>query len=169
MQVHVHGQPAPWHEASLIAAVRSGHLHPETPVSLDQGRSWLPASLAAQRFESRGDDAVAFMIPVRTETWSTVAGYIALFSLLFFGGPFAFAAALVGFDPGPTITVRLGTVAAALVLGPLPPAAMALLGLRALRRDPTLRGKGRAIFALVCAGLMAAGCLVGLVGVVVAH
>jgi hypothetical protein len=50
----------------------------------------------------------------------------------------------------------------AFVLGPLPIAAMALLGLRALRRNPALRGKGRAIFALVVAALLAVPNVVGI-------
>ena len=50
----------------------------------------------------------------------------------------------------------------AMVLGPLPIAALGILGLRALRRDPTQRGKGRAIFALVVAGIMGVPVLISL-------
>ena len=155
--------------SALVQAVTLAQVHPQTPVSLDQGRTFLPAAVAAERLRARGDDLVAAFVPTRVETYSTLAGYIAIFSGLFFGGPISLVAAVVAFDPGQvSIAVRLGFIAAAIVLGPLPLAAFALLGLRAIRRDPTLRGKGRAIFALVIAAIMLLACLAGVAGVVIA-
>jgi hypothetical protein len=162
MQVHVHGQHAPWRDAALLAAIQRGELHPETPVSFDAGCSWLPARIAAQRLQWRGDDGIALVLPTRTESWSTLAGYVALFSLLFFGGPLSVMAGALGFDGASAPHFRLAFPLVVLVLGPLPLALFSLLGLRAIRRDPTYRGKGRAIFALICAAVMAAACLVGL-------
>jgi hypothetical protein len=163
------GGPSTWPEDALVGEVFAGRLHPDTPVSFDGGASWLAAGLAAQRLRARGDDALAVFIPTRIEPWSMAAGYVAIFSGLFFGGPISFLAAVLGFDPGPTVLVRLITVLVCSLLGPLPPALMGWLGLRGLRRDPTYRGKGRAVFALVVAGLMAVPCLIGLVGVVIRH
>ena len=159
---------SPLPAAAFVQAVALAQVHPQMPVSLDQGRTFLPAAVAAERLRARGDDLVAAFVPTRVETFSALAGYIAVFSGLFFGGPISLVAAVVAFDPGQvSIAVRLGVVAAAIVLGPLPPAAAALLGLRAIRRDPTLRGKGRAIFALVIAAIMLVACLVGGAGAVI--
>lgn len=154
--------PAEWPEPALVSAVFSGQLHPEASVSLDGGSSWLAAGLVAQRLHARGSDELALIAPQRTEPWSVAAGYVALFSLLFFGGPIALVVVLFGFDTGPKIGVRLAAVAIGLLLAPLPPALMGWLGLRAIRKDPTYRGKGRAIFALVVGALLAAPCLVAL-------
>ena len=153
--------------SAFMQAVALGHVHPAAPVSLDAGRTFLPAAVLASRLQHRGDDVLAAVLPTRVETFSALAGYIAVFSGLFLGGPFALGAAIIGFESGPTLAFRIGAIALALVLGPLPPALAALAGLRAIRRDPTLRGKGRAIFALVIAGLMLLGCLAGGVGVIV--
>ncbi len=163
--VHTPRGPESWHEATLVSAVSAGQLHPETPASFDEGRTWITVGLAAARLRDRGDAGVALLVPMRTEGWSTGAGYVALFSLFFFGGPLCFAAVVVGYDVHTPPLVRLGFALVALVFGPLPPALMAWLGFRALARDPTLRGKGRAIFALVLAGLMALSCMVAAFGI----
>lgn len=46
---------------------------------------------------------------------------------------------------------------------------MAWLGLRGLAKDPTLRGRGRAIFALIVAGVMLIGPALGLFGTIFRH
>ena len=150
----------------FLQVVDQGRMHPATPVSVDGGQTFVDASVMASRLRSRGDDGFAAVLPSRVETWSFLAAYLALFSLLFFGGPFAGVAAVIGFDAGPKVTFRLAMIGGALLLGPGPIALVGWLGLRAIRRDPTYRGKGRAIFALVVAALMLVGCLVGIVGVV---
>ena len=152
----------PWHEAAFMNAVALGQIHPATPASVDGGQTWITAAVVAHRLQARGDDGIAFFVPMRTEGWSLGAGYLAIFSGLFFGGPLCFAAPFVAAEIGPSVAFKLCYPLVALLLGPLPPAAMALLGLRALRRDPTCRGKGRAIFALVVAALMALCALIGL-------
>jgi hypothetical protein len=73
---------------------------------------------------------------------------------------------MLGFDTGPKLLVRLIAPLIGLVLGPLPIAALAWLGLRSVRRDPTLRGGGRAVFALVVAFVLTLPCLAGLAGAV---
>jgi hypothetical protein len=161
--------PATWAENALVQEIAVGRLDPATPVSFDGGTSWLPAGLAAQRLRARGDDALAALLPMRIEPWSMAAGYVAIFSFFFFGGPASFLAAVLGFDPGPKVLFRLEAILVCSVLGPLPILLLGWLGLRGLRRDPTYRGKGRAIFALVVGGLMALSCLVGLLGVLVRH
>jgi hypothetical protein len=161
------GTNVDWAAERIVAAVQGGQPAPATPVSFDGGRSWLPADRIVSGLRARGDDAVGLVVPIHTEPWSVVAGYVALFSLLFFGGPIAALAVVAAFDPGPRMAVRLGAVAVGLLLGPLPIAFVGWLALRGLRKDPTYRGKGRAIFSLVVAGLLTALCLVGLVGLIV--
>ncbi len=140
-----------------------GRMPREIPVSVDAGRSWEPAWQMGMKLRARGDEFTALIAPVHTEAWSTVAGYIAVFSFLFFGGPIAFAAVVMAADHGPTKLFRLCVVLGALVLGPLPIAVPAALGMRALKKDPTLRGKGRAIFALIIAAVLGLACFVAAV------
>ena len=135
----------------------------EIPVSVDAGRSWEPAWQMDMKLRARGDAVTALVMPMRTEAWSTVAGYIAIFSFLFFGGPICFLAVGTAFDHGPTKLVRLLVTLGAFVLGPLPIALPALLGTRALKKDPTLRGKGRATFAFAVAGVLTMACAVAAV------
>jgi hypothetical protein len=165
--VLVEGSPSPWPLAEIVRAVHEGRIAPATRVSIDGGREWMHAGMLVQRADARGDDGLALLIPVgRTEGWSIAAGYVGIFSLLFFGGPLCFAGGVGLTGSGRmTILARLAFFVVPLLLGPLPPALMASAGLRAIRRDPTYRGKGRAIFALVTAALMvvasAAGAAVG--------
>ena len=152
----------------LPAWVHAGWLHPQAPVSADGGRTWIPAVEAARRLVARGDDAMAFLVPMRTSTYATVAQYIGLFSLLFFGGPLCAIAAAIAWDPAKTtIGFRLGFIATALVLGPLPVLLPVFLGHREIKKDPTLRGNFRLIFGAGCGGLMALAVLGALVGLVV--
>jgi hypothetical protein len=141
-----------------------GRIWRELPTSIDGGKSWMPAWQLDLKLRARGDDGVAFLVPMRTEPWSMIAGYLAVFSLLFFGGPISFGVAVAGWDSGSKHLVRLGFALAGLLLGPAPIAGLAALGRRALMKDPTLRGKGRMIFAFVVAGILVLPCLVGLVG-----
>lgn len=156
-------QVATWAEPAFVHAVFSRQLAPETPVSFDGGRSWLAAWPAAQSLHARGDDGIAAVVPMNVEGWSMGAGYAAVFSGLFFAGPLSIGSCVAAFDPGGKPVPMLVFMAVALVLGPLPIAAMALLGLRSLRRDPAKRGKGRAVFALIVAAILAVPNLVGLV------
>ncbi|MBX3208855.1 MAG: hypothetical protein KF764_27740 [Labilithrix sp.] len=161
-----HQRESPMTSDAFLQWMRAEQIAPTAAVSMDGGRSYVTATEAGQRLLARGDDALAAVIPTRVESWSAAAGYAALFSALFVGGPISLVAALAAMDTGPTMPVRLGAVAVGLVLGPLPIAVMAELGRRALRGDPTWRGRGRMIFAYVVAALLAAPCLVGLAGIV---
>lgn len=160
-------QPSHCEEPAFLHAVFAQQLHPETPVSLDGGRSWVPALQAARWLHARGDNGLAAVVPMHVEGWSMGAGYLAIFSLLFFGGPIVFGTTFAAFDDGPKLLVRLGAVLVGIVLGPLPIAFMGWRGLVNIRRTPTYRGKGRAIFALVVAGVMALPCAVGLVAALI--
>jgi hypothetical protein len=141
-----------------------GRIWREVPASIDGGKNWMPAWQLDLRLRARGDDGVAFLVPLRTEPWSMIAGYLAVFSLLFFGGPLSVVVAMMGWDSGPKKLLRLAFVLGGLALGPAPIAGAAELGRRALLKDPTLRGKGRMIFAFVVAGILALPCFAGLVG-----
>ncbi len=156
-------QVGTWTEPAFVNAVFMRQLPPETPVSFDGGRSWIAAWQAAQSLHARGDDGVAAVVPMNVEGWSMGAGYSAVFSGLFFAGPLSIGAGVAAFDAGGKPIPMLIFTAVAFVLGPLPIAAMALLGLRNLRRDPTKRGKGRAVFALVVAAVLAVPNVLGLV------
>ncbi len=142
-----------------------GRIWRELPASIDGGKSWMPAWQLDLKLRARGDDGVAFLVPMRTEPWSMVSGHLAVFSLLFFGGPISLCVAILAFDPGTmTKLFRLAFVFGGLLLGPAPIAGTAELGRRALLKDPTLRGKGRMIFGMVVAGILVVPCLIGLVG-----
>ena len=151
----------------FLQEVTMGRVPRDLPTSVDGGKIWLPAWQLDQKLRARGNDVEAWLMPKATEAWSTVAGYLALFSLLFFGGPLALAAGIMGWDHGPTKVARFCLVLGGLVLGPAPIAGMAELGRRALRADPMLRGRGRMIFAMVVAGILLVPCAIGLVGVLV--
>ncbi|MEO7111624.1 MAG: hypothetical protein ABI183_14385 [Polyangiaceae bacterium] len=148
----------------FLSEVAQGRIWRELPASIDGGKTWMPAWQLDLKLRARGDDGVALLMPMRTEAWSMVAGYLGVFSLLFFGGPISFGVAILSFDKGPTKLIRLAFVLGGMLLGPAPIAGTAELGRRALLKDPTLRGKGRMIFAFVVAGILALPCLVGLVG-----
>ncbi|MBW2529474.1 MAG: hypothetical protein JRI23_35180 [Deltaproteobacteria bacterium] len=144
--------PAATDPAQVRAALQSGQLAPTAQVSTDGVVSWL---LASQALQQQGqDDALAMVIPVRVNPYALIAGYLGLLSLLFFGGPISLIAGAFFAAPKATIPIRLAALAVGLLLGPVPPAAFAYLGHRALRRNPEERGMGRVITGYVAAGLM---------------
>jgi hypothetical protein len=148
-------------------AIATSRLAPSAQVSADGGRTWMPAMHALDWYRSQAT-GMALIVPTRVEPNAVIAGYLGIFSVLFFGGPFALIAVLVGWDGGRmSPLIKLGIVAGALVLGPLPVAWPARKGQLALRADPSLNGMGRVWTAYVCAGLMALGGIVGLLGVLV--
>ncbi len=154
-------------ERAFIAEVASKRVPVTAAASLDGGATWTTALEALKQVRGRADEALAAFLPVRVEPYSLFAGYVALLTLFFFGGPITMAGVAFAWDTGPKLPVRLGAVAVALVLGPLPPLFLGWVALRALKKDPSLRGKGRAIFALVVAGLLAVPLLAGLVMIAV--
>jgi len=123
------------------------------PVSADGGVSWLPAWQAAQQ-PLPADDALALLIPVRVNGYALIAGYVGLFSVLFFGGPICLVAGAFFAAPKAPWAVRLVALVVALLLGPLPPAACAYLAHRQLRANPAERGMARVVTGYVSAGLM---------------
>lgn len=154
-----------WTRERLRTELEGKTIAPVTPVSSDGGKTWKTATAALQ--PSDEDRALGLFVPVKVEPTALLAGYLALFSFLLFGGPFTLIALIMAADPGPRFAVRATAVAIAFVLGPLP---LGLLGVRArsaLRKNPELTGHARAWFALAVAGLLALGCLVGLVLAVV--
>ena len=72
-------------------------------------------------------------MPVRVEPLSLIAGYVAVLTFFFFGGPAVFIGTLFAWDTGPTLAVRAAGVLVAAVLGPLPPALFGRAALRARR------------------------------------
>jgi hypothetical protein len=149
--------------------VATGQLAPGAAVSIDGGRSWQPAMQAIERHRLQGhnDAAMRLIAPMRVEPSSVIAGYLALFSLFFFGGPFVGIAAVAAWEAKPTVLVKLAFILGAAVLGPLPILIPCRTGLRKLKEDPTLDGKGRVYFALAVAALMGLGLVAGLLGVIV--
>ena len=98
----------------------------------------------------------------RDSTWAILAVYLALASLLFFGGPLTVIAAALCWKHGDTPEgVRLAFALVALAIGPLPIAVLARLAQQEMRDDPKLLGKGRMLFAYGCAALMAVPLLTG--------
>jgi hypothetical protein len=98
----------------------------------------------------------------RIATWAILAVYLALSSLVFFGGPLTIIATAICLKHGGTgLDVRLGFAIVGLVVGPLPIAVTAHLGQREIRRNPALHGKGRIAVAYACAALMAVPLFVG--------
>ncbi|MEO8878655.1 MAG: hypothetical protein ABI461_23905 [Polyangiaceae bacterium] len=160
------GAPVSLPSDIFLQEVTYGRVPRDLPTSIDGGKVWIPAWQLDQKLRARGSDDEALLMPKSTEAWSAVAGYLALFSLLFFGGPLSLGAAILSWDSGPKRLVRLGFVIAALLLGAAPIAGMAELGRRALSADPILRGRGRMIFAMVVAAILVVPCVIGLFGVV---
>jgi hypothetical protein len=135
----------------LVDAVYTRRMDPMTKISFDDGRTWIAAGPPATRLHAKlfGQDGIAAVVPVGVEPWCLAAGYVALLWPIFFGNigtAFAFAAASA---EGGSIPGRLLTILAGLVFCVGPVLATALLGLKKTRSDPTWRGRGRAIFALV--------------------
>jgi hypothetical protein len=50
-------------------------------------------------------------MPIEVQADALIVGYLAIFSLLFFGGTIAFITAILAWDPGPKSIVRFGAVA----------------------------------------------------------
>lgn len=165
------GQPPVESDADgVYQGLADGRLSPTAQVSSDGGRIWLPAPQALQRARLAGhnDAMVGYVVPGRVEPNALIAGYIALFSLLFFGGPMAVLAAVIGWDDGKMkLGVKLALIAGAFALGPAPIALLCRGAGRKLRQDPTLDGRGRMIFAAVVAVLMTVPILVGVLGALV--
>ena len=151
--------------AAFMHSVRSGAIAADAPASLDGGHSFQPAGMVQQRL-AQDDQAMSLVMPVRVETWAVLSGYLALFSLLFFGGPAVLVGVIAAWDPASKLQARVIFLAVGLVLGPLPIAACAALARRNLVRDPTQRGMGRVWFAFGVAGLLALACCAGMVGLV---
>jgi fructose-specific phosphotransferase system IIC component len=100
----------------------------------------------------------------RDSTWGILAVYLAVASLVFFGGPLALIATAMCFKHGETSeSVRFAFAAVALVVGPLPVGVLARLAQREMRENAKLLGRGRVLFAYACAALMAAPVVAGVV------
>lgn len=154
-----------WSPAEFRAALSDGRVTALTNVSIDEGRNWTSAAAASKWLEQQKpiDAATSLLVPVALEPRSVIAGYVALASFFLFGGPVTFVTVLMAFDGGPTLAVRLGAIGVGLLLGPLPIAGFGWWALRAHRADASLRGVGRAWFALVVAALLTLALLAGLV------
>jgi len=145
-------------------------MHPMTEVSFDGGASWVMAAGPAERLHAKmfGGDGSAAIAPIGVEGWCLASGYVALLWPIFGGGLAVSLAWAGGFSNSLGLGARLLFILAGFVFGPTPIALVAWRGLVRLRRDPTYHGRGRAIFALVIAGLMAFPCFLGIVGLFVA-
>lgn len=161
LQVRLPSGVVSWSHAELA----EGRVTALSEVSLDRGRSWTTAAAASKWLDQQKpiDPAVSLLVPVALEPRSVIAGYVALASFFLFGGPITLVAVLMAFDGGPKLVVRLAAVAVGLLLGPLPIAGVGWWALRAHRADASLRGVGRAWFALVVAALLTLPLLFGLV------
>ena len=158
-------QPVPSTPQAVHQAVATSQLPPGAPVSVDGGRSWMPA-MRALEWHRTASAEMSLLVPTRVEPNSVIAGYSGLFSTLFFGGPIAFLVAIMGWDPGPKAHVKLAIAAVGALLGPLPILWVARKGRIALAADPSMNGMGRVWTGYVAAALMALGILAGLVGIV---
>jgi hypothetical protein len=143
--------------------------HPEGCVGVERRRrSWQPIGYAfggsGQAPEVQG---LELIVPIKVQPDALIVGYLAIFSLLFFGGPISFLTAILGWDAGPKSIVRFGAVAVGLLLGPLPIGLYARHAHKRLLANPEARGMARVYTAYVCAALMGLGVAVGLVGAVV--
>jgi hypothetical protein len=148
-------QPIRYEPAMLRDALSSGALHAEVLASADNGATWWPAwqvaGYASPGAVGGGMSALGMVVPTgRFSGWAMAAGYFGIL-LLAFGLPIAIvvAATAKGKDAWPVIAFIGGPL---VVLGCLPVAGMSALGHRALRRDASLKGIGRAIFGYVSAG-----------------
>ncbi|MGV3624550.1 MAG: hypothetical protein ACO1OB_27270 [Archangium sp.] len=150
----------------FLAAVANGRVSQLTECSVDDGRTWTTAAAASKWVETkRGSDAgLSLIVPVAVEPRSVIAGYFALGSFFFFGGPVSFVALVMALDTGPKLLVRAGALLVGFVLGPLPIAGVGWWALRAHLADSSKRGAGRAWFALVVAALLTLTLLGGVAG-----
>lgn len=144
-------------------AVATSRLAPHAPVSIDGGRSWMPAMRALEWHRSQAAD-LALIVPTRVEPSALIAGYLGLFSLLFFGGPICVVAALMSWDRGPKPIVGVVAILVGAVLGPLPVLWPARKGHRALQADASLNGMLRVWTAYVAAALMTLALLAAVIG-----
>jgi hypothetical protein len=162
------GAPSAHTPHEVAEAWRAGRIPRDAPVSNDGGRSWQPIGYAfggsGQAPEVQG---LELIVPIKVQPDALIVGYLAIFSLLFFGGPISFLTAILGWDAGPKSIVRFGAVAVGLLLGPLPIGLYARHAHKRLLANPEARGMARVYTAYVCAALMGLGVAVGLVGAVV--
>jgi hypothetical protein len=159
-------QPIRYEPAMLRDALSSGALHPAVLASADNGASWWPAwqvaGYASANAVGGGMSALGMVVPTgRFSGWAMAAGYFGIL-LLAFGLPIAIVvvATASGKDGWPVVAfIGLPLI----VLGCVPVAGMSALGHRALRRDTSLKGIGRAIFGYVSAGAVTLVVLIAVV------
>lgn len=134
----------------FLAALNDGRVTPLTEASVDDGRTWTSAAAASKWLEQKRsrDAGLERIVPVNVEPRSVIAGYAALASFFFFGGPISFVALLIAGDRGVTVLVRLGVLLVGFLLAPLPLAAVGVWALRVHLADSSKRGALRAWFAL---------------------
>jgi hypothetical protein len=136
------------------AVVRS-QLHPAVLASSDGGGTWhyawrllgMPAPV---------DPALGILVPLgKFSTAAMIAGYLGIVALVF-GGVVAAGLVAIAFHlETDADRVILRVMAGILLVGVLPVAMTAALGHRAIRRDPSLKGMGRAGFAYAVCALLA--------------
>jgi hypothetical protein len=168
IRVRLPSGDADWDDAQFKQAVIEKRLPPTTPVSVDGGASWSAALVVfKQRSTPSADTALGVLIPVKVEPTALAVGYLALATLLMFGGPLTAVAALFLVDRGPTVGVKLGAVVVALVLGVLPPIGLGLLARRRVAATAGATGMGRAWFSIGVGVLLAFVLLLGVVAALV--
>jgi hypothetical protein len=165
-------QPIRYEPAMLREALSSGALHAAVLASADNGATWWPAwqvaGFASPSAVGGGMSALGMVVPMgRISGWAMAGGYFGIL-LLFFGLPIGLVLVFAAADKdGRALAAFLGPML--VVLGCLPVAGMSALGHRAVRRDPSLKGIGRAIFGYVCAGTVTLLVLVAAVRALLAH
>ncbi|MCA2981986.1 MAG: hypothetical protein INH41_23860 [Myxococcaceae bacterium] len=161
IRVRLHTGDVDWDDAKFKQAMLERSLPPTTPVTLDGGTTWSPALTVFKQRLGEREDVMAVFLPVQVEPVALVAGYLSLGSLLLFGGPLTLVAVLVLGEPKPTLAVKAGAFAVALLGGVLPPALLGAYALKRLRGNPQARGAARAWFSIGVGGLLALCLLTG--------
>jgi hypothetical protein len=157
---------ADWDDERFKRAVLDKSLPPTTAVSTDGGATWSAALLVFKMRHGGSDDALGVFIPVKVDPTAMAVGYLALATLVMFGGPLTLGAAVLVSQPKPTFTFKLGAVLVSLALGVLPPIGLGLLAVRRVKASPGANGLARAYFSVGVGALLA---LVLAAGVVAAR
>jgi hypothetical protein len=144
-----------WDDDRFKRAVLDKTLSPVTAVSTDGGATWSAALILFKLRYGSSDAGLGVLLPVKVEPTAMAVGYLALATLVMFGGPLTAGAAVLISEPKPTFFVKLGAALVSLVLGVLPPIGLGLLAVRRVNASPGSHGLARAYFSIGVGALLA--------------
>lgn len=167
VQVRFESGLVEWEPDLLVFAHRDGRVPPLTPVSFDGGATWTTAAVAVMRIDQQRlvDDSWNRFVPKGVTPLAHLAAVVVPTIAVFFAMPVLATVCREADKPYKSTFERLSWLLFGFVLCVVPLTGLGLAGLRSVKKQPHLRGLGRARFATVVGAALSLPLLISFVKV----